>query len=99
MRLTLATAQLVRVFLDDVDCALYGYELMKKTRFPSGKVYPILHRLVESGWLTVEMERIQGEYIRLDRPPRKMYRLTSAGVDWARCELTVLSNQLRPPPS
>jgi hypothetical protein len=43
--MTLAVAAVLRVFLDDPDAPRYGYELMRRTGFPSGKLYPILARL------------------------------------------------------
>jgi DNA-binding PadR family transcriptional regulator len=53
----------------------YGYELGKETSLRSGSLYPILMRLAERGLLETgwEPEPPRG------RPPRHLYRLTSAG--------------------
>lgn len=57
----------------------YGYELALETRLQSGSLYPILVRLsdrdvLESRW---ETDAPAG------RPPRHLYRLTTAGLEYA----------------
>jgi PadR family transcriptional regulator, regulatory protein PadR len=53
----------------------YGYDLGKETGLKSGSLYPILIRLADRGLLETnwESEPPRG------RPPRHLYRLTSAG--------------------
>ncbi|NUR31119.1 MAG: PadR family transcriptional regulator, partial [Catenulispora sp.] len=41
-RITLAVATLLRIFLEDPTEPHYGYDLMRLTTYPSGKLYPIL---------------------------------------------------------
>ena len=58
----------------------HGYDLAKQTALKSGTLYPLLIRLdgqklLESRW---EPPEIPG------RPPRHAYRLTSAGLAFAR---------------
>jgi PadR family transcriptional regulator PadR len=96
MRLTVAVAKVLRVFLDDVSTTRYGYDLMRQTGFPSGKLYPILARLQRAGWLIREREDIDPAVE--GRPVRALYRLSPAGVRAARTELAALAEQLRPPP-
>jgi PadR family transcriptional regulator len=53
----------------------YGYDLARETELKSGSLYPILARLSDQGWLEARWEREVG----LGRPPRHLYRLTTAG--------------------
>ncbi len=60
----------------------YGYELSRETGLKSGTLYPILIRLesyglLEARWVATE----EGV------PPRHTYRLTPAGLKFARAEL------------
>ncbi|MEM8558029.1 MAG: PadR family transcriptional regulator [Bacteroidota bacterium] len=59
---------------------MYGYELTQHVRdrtdgaltISEGALYPLLHKLVASGLLVVETERVNGRQ-------RKYYRTTAAG--------------------
>lgn len=82
------------IFLDEVEQPRYGYELMRATGFASGKLYPILARLEEYGWLEAQFEQIDAT--KAGRPPRRWYRLTADGMTAARYELAVLRRQLTP---
>jgi PadR family transcriptional regulator PadR len=95
VRVTVAVATVLRAFLDDVTQPRYGYELMRLTGYPSGKLYPILARLQRAGWLTKELEDI--DPAAAGRPVRRLYRLTPTGTHAARDELAALAQQLRPP--
>lgn len=92
--MTLAVATLLRVFLEDPGEPHYGYDLMRQTGFPSGKLYPILARLESAGWLVRELEDI--DPVAVGRPPRRHYRLSGDGVVAARRELAAVNAQLRP---
>lgn len=94
VRVTVAVAVVLRVFLDDIARARYGYELMRLTGFPSGKLYPVLARLERAGWLVKEREDI--DPAAASRPARRLYRMSEEGVQAARYELARLSEQLRP---
>jgi PadR family transcriptional regulator, regulatory protein PadR len=93
--MTLGVARVLREFLADPAQPRYGYELMSCTGFASGKLYPVLGRLVDAGWLTREREDIDA--VKAGRPPRYFYRLTENGADAAERELSGLSEQLSPP--
>jgi PadR family transcriptional regulator PadR len=95
VRLTVAVAVVLRVFLDDVSRPRYGYELMRLTGFPSGKLYPVLARLERAGWLSKEQEDIDPQAA--GRPIRRMYRLSDEGCRAASHELGLLSERLQPP--
>lgn len=58
----------------------YGYDLSRVTELKSGTLYPILIRLSDRGLLESKWQPPVQE----GRPPRHMYRLTSAGVVFAR---------------
>lgn len=59
---------------------MYGYEITQKVkeltggdlRITEGALYPALHKLEAEGWLTVEVQEVDGRL-------RKYYRLTEAG--------------------
>ena len=93
--MTLAVARVLREFLADPWATRYGYDLMRATGFPSGKLYPILAKLVDAGLLLREKEQIDPS--REGRPARRVYRLSERGVEIARRDLIALSEQLAPP--
>ena len=92
--MTLAVATLLRVFLDDVEQPRYGYDLMRTTGFPSGKIYPILARLVAAGWLVKEVEEIDASAA--GRPARRLYRLNPAALATVRVGVAKAAEQLAP---
>lgn len=57
----------------------YGYDLCTQLDMQAGSMYPILMRLAGRGLLETDWEtdRVAG------RPPRHLYRLTGAGLDYA----------------
>ena len=95
--MTAGVARVVRIFLDEPGTAMYGFELMQRTRFPSGTIYPILARLERAGWITGEQEAPE-EASRQGRPARRMYRLTADGAVAAHLALAELTAQLQPHP-
>jgi PadR family transcriptional regulator, regulatory protein PadR len=58
----------------------YGYELSQVTGLRSGTLYPILMRLCDRGLLESRWQ----PPTQTGRPPRHMYRLTTAGASFAR---------------
>jgi DNA-binding PadR family transcriptional regulator len=100
VRMTVAVAQLLREFLADPAEPRYGYELMQRTGFPSGKLYPLLGRLHRAGLLVREWEEIDAH--EAGRPARCTYSLNPDAAESIHRELAELSDQLRPtapPPS
>ena len=57
----------------------HGWDIMDATDLPSGTVYPILRRLEEEGLVRARWER-ESEARREQRPARRYYELTTAGV-------------------
>jgi PadR family transcriptional regulator, regulatory protein PadR len=94
-RMTAGVARVLRVFLDDPDTPTYGFDLMQRTLFPSGTIYPILARLERAGWITGEQEAAENASHE-GRPARRMYRLTADGAVAARVALAELTAQLEP---
>ncbi len=93
--MTAGVARVLRVFLDDPDKPVYGFDLMQRTGFPSGTIYPILARLERAGWIIGQQEDI-GDASRQGRPTRRLYRLTGEGAVAARGALAELAAQLQP---
>jgi PadR family transcriptional regulator PadR len=92
VRVTLAVATLLRLFLEDPAEPRYGYDLMRLTGYPSGKLYPILARLERAGWLRKEIEQIDPSAA--GRPARRHYRLTDEGLTAARRAMCVVNDQV-----
>jgi PadR family transcriptional regulator, regulatory protein PadR len=57
----------------------YGYDISRNTGLKSGTLYPILMRLAEHRMLETSWEAAE-----TGRPPRHMYKLTRAGLRYAR---------------
>jgi PadR family transcriptional regulator, regulatory protein PadR len=92
VRITLPTAAVLRQMLENPTADHYGFALAEATSFPSGTIYPILARLETAGWLTSFWE--QEDPAELERPRRRMYRLTGAGAYAAREALTTTQRLL-----
>jgi len=73
------TIAVLQALTDAPDRWHYGYELCTRLGLQAGSVYPILIRLADRGLLETswEAERVSG------RPARHLYRLTSAGREYA----------------
>ena len=82
VRITLPTVAVLRQMLEDPAANYYGFALAEATSFPSGTIYPVLARLETAGWLVSFWE--EGDPAELERPRRRMYRLTGAGAHAAR---------------
>jgi PadR family transcriptional regulator, regulatory protein PadR len=95
MKLVYLSALVLRLFLEDPGVSLYGLQLMTALQVTSGTLYPVLQRMEDEGLIASERE--QADPRKLERPVRRYYRLTPAGVRYARRELAALADQLRPP--
>lgn len=90
--MTLPTAAVLRQMLENPTADHYGLALAQAISFPSGTIYPVLARLEAAGWLASFWE--QGDPAELERPRRRMYRLTGAGAHAAREALTTTQRLL-----
>jgi DNA-binding PadR family transcriptional regulator len=71
----------------------YGYDLATEVHLKSGSLYPILVRLADRGLLETSWEP------GLDsRPPRQLYRLTSAGREFVAALPAVRADRTVPHP-
>lgn len=57
----------------------HGYALAETTGVRTRLVYGLLYRFEARGWLTSERERIVASLS--ERPPRRLYRVTDAGIE------------------
>ena len=57
---------------------VYGFSVMEVTGLPSGTVYPAMRRLERDDLIRSQWERQSIADVE-QRPPRKYYRLTTAG--------------------
>ncbi len=73
------TISVLTFFLRYPDKWQYGYSISQELGIKSGTLYPMLIRLADRGYLDTSWstEHQSG------RPPRHMYRLTTAGMSWA----------------
>jgi PadR family transcriptional regulator PadR len=92
VRVTVAVAKVLAVFLEDPSAQQYGLELMKATDLPSGTLYPILARLREAGWVEASWEQVDPDVE--GRPARRYYVLTPNGVVAARTGVAELYQHL-----
>lgn len=75
VRITAATTQVMEAL--NAGC-VHGFDIVERTGFASGTVYPILRRLDADGFVKSHWEnaqRAQAEH----RPPRRLYELTAQG--------------------
>jgi PadR family transcriptional regulator, regulatory protein PadR len=63
--------------MEDPDTRHWGYDLSRAAGIRSGVLYPILHRLLEEGWLEDGWE--DPTTTTRKRPPRRYYELTDKG--------------------
>jgi DNA-binding PadR family transcriptional regulator len=94
VRITVAVAEVLQVFLQEPGKARHGFELMKATGFPSGKLYPILARLAKAEWLSRQREAI--DPAAAGRPVRYLYQINPECIETAHQELTQLAARLSP---
>lgn len=78
---SIATTQIFQAFLDAPSDETYGFELAEATGLPSGRVYPILRRLEDDGY-------VKGRWAEIEsggpRRRRRYYQLTAEGRRAAR---------------
>ena len=78
MRKTTALIKLADAMLREPDARHWLTKLAKTTGLATGTVSPILHRLLDEGWLTAEWEQRSGDGKR-PRPDRRYLTLTAEG--------------------
>jgi PadR family transcriptional regulator PadR len=86
-RMTLQTLAVLHVLLEQPAVKHYGLEIAREAGLPTGSIYPILARLERAGWLTSAWEQL--DPVAEGRPPRRYYRLSTAGAERAHNELAL----------
>jgi PadR family transcriptional regulator PadR len=77
MRRTHSLIQLSLALMEQPDGRHWGYDLSKRAGLRSGALYPILHRMLDEGWLDDGWESV--DHATRTRPPRRYYELTTTG--------------------
>jgi PadR family transcriptional regulator PadR len=88
-RRTNALMKVAVALLEDPSDRHWGYEVSKRAGIRSGILYPLLHRMLDDGWLEDGWE--DPSEISEKRPPRRYYELTDLG----RAELGALASRAR----
>ena len=83
-RLTIQAFKVLNAILTAPE-EIAGADMARMTAVPSGTLYPILLRLEEAGWLTSRWEEEEPQA--LQRPRRRLYRVTPVGEAEARSAL------------
>jgi PadR family transcriptional regulator PadR len=78
MKVTYALVQVAGGLMADPQGRHWGYDLSRRSGVRSGVLYPILHRMLEEGWLSDGWE--DGSELNGRRPPRRYYVLTEDGI-------------------
>jgi DNA-binding PadR family transcriptional regulator len=91
-RISLSTLSVLTTLLADPATELYGLEIAHRTDLLPSTTYPILGRLHDDGWVRDRWEDVDPHDEQ--RPPRRYYRLTEAGVVKARDAIRAAQQQL-----
>jgi PadR family transcriptional regulator, regulatory protein PadR len=94
------TRAVLEVLLADPLAEHYGLEICRVVGLPSGTIYPLLARLEEAGWLRSGWEDMATAAAE-KRRPRRYYRLTSDGIEYAQQTLAEATRSItsRPIPA
>jgi PadR family transcriptional regulator PadR len=79
MKRTKSVGELAVALMADPIGRHWGYELTKQSGLRSGVLYPILHRMLDAGWLEDGWEDPPSGAGKRTRPPRRYYELTDVG--------------------
>jgi PadR family transcriptional regulator PadR len=79
MRITHTLVQVAIAIMDHRDERLWGYDLSRQAGVRSGVLYPILHRMLDEGWLVDGWEELDPNVDK--RPPRRYHELTDEGAE------------------
>lgn len=77
MRKTHTLIQVALALMEDSTGRQWGYNLSRRAGVRSGVLYPILHRMLDEGWLEDGWE--DSAQLNGKRPPRRYYELTDEG--------------------
>ena len=92
-RISLQSLKVLRVFVDDPSDQKSGADIRAITGLASGTVYPILLRFEQAGWLQSEWEKVDPSEVQ--RPRKRLYRITPTGLSRASEEFDWLEGVIR----
>jgi PadR family transcriptional regulator len=72
--MTQTTVRVAAALMADPHDRHWGYQLSKASEVRSGVLYPIIHRMLDAGWLSDGWEPNPN-----GRPPRRYYEITEVG--------------------
>jgi PadR family transcriptional regulator PadR len=75
-RLSITSVSVLQAIADGFE---YGFDIIDRTRLPSGTVYPALSRLERDGYVRSAWEDAHRAH-KDGRPARRYYRVTAHGV-------------------
>jgi PadR family transcriptional regulator PadR len=91
-RFTLNVLKILRLMLENPTAEHYGLEVGKAAGLRGGSLYPVLMKLENAGLVVSAWEETDPS--EAGRPRRRMYRLTSEGVEYARQALAEAQQSL-----
>ena len=77
-RMTMPTRVVLQTLLKKSGQEMYGLQISREAKLPSGTIHPILARLEGLGWVESFWEDI--DPIKQGRPRRRYYRLSAKGA-------------------
>jgi DNA-binding PadR family transcriptional regulator len=92
--MTLNVLKVLRVLLEDPASEHYGLEVGQAAGLRGGSLYPVFGRLEDAGLLVSHWE--DADPSEAGRPRRRMYRLTTEGVAYARQAIAEAQQSLTP---
>lgn len=89
VRLSLQSLKVLSTFIAQPRKELSGADIQRATDLRSGTLYPILLRLEEAKWFDSRWEDVKPKEV--GRPRRRLYRITTWGLERAKQEMASLS--------
>lgn len=93
-RITMNLLKVLRVLLEDPTAEHYGLEVGKAAGLTGGGLYPLMMRLEQAHLVVSWWEDVDPS--EAGRPRRRLYRLTTEGVEFARQALQDAQQSLTP---
>ena len=93
-RTTINLLRILRVLLEDPTGERYGLEVGQAAGLRGGSLYPVFGRLEDAGMLVSRWEETDPS--EAGRPRRRLYRLTTGGVAYARQAIAEAQQSLTP---
>lgn len=92
--MTVNVLRVLRVLLEDPTAECYGLEIGRAVGLRGGSLYPLLGRLEDAGLVVSRWEDTDPSMA--GRPRRRLYRLSTEGVERARVAIAEAQQDLAP---